>query len=245
MKTVKRPKPVLVSDILPAIAMIEDLSLCQSGRVVSENIVGSAFAADNRGYFLTAKHVVKGLLARNIELRTAYKRRPGTGYGMLPFPVEAIYPHQKHDIAVLAVPALATEGRLNIPLKASDVPVGSDILLVGYATGTDLVFCDDILGKGSEKSLSPVAFNGMISARIPDDGRPLALYVYDCTTFGGNSGAPIISVEHETIIGLHLRGYENHVGYAIPAEECLKFIAIVAEIHEPRRQKRQMRGTSR
>lgn len=161
------------------------------------------------------------------------------------FPVQAIYPHPSVDIAVVAVPSIIADGRINLKLGGSDVLVGTDVVLVGYATGTDLVFCDDILGTGSPKSFSPVAFNGMICARVPDDGRPVNLLAYDCTTFGGNSGAPVISVESGTIVGLHLRGFENHVGYAVPIDLCISFVETVASVHEPRRQSySQKRPTS-
>jgi V8-like Glu-specific endopeptidase len=72
----------------------------------------------------------------------------------------------------------------------------------------------------------------MICARVPDDGRPLDLLAYDCTTFGGNSGAPVVSLDTGNIIGLHLRGYENHVGYGIPIDLCMPFVSTVVTLHE-------------
>jgi hypothetical protein len=42
-------KKVLVADALPGIAMVEDLSIAKPSRVVGENIIGTAFAADARG----------------------------------------------------------------------------------------------------------------------------------------------------------------------------------------------------
>lgn len=88
--------------------MVEDSSLGAPCRVVGSNILGTAFAADPRGYFLTAKYVVQGLQAHHLELRTTFKARPDAGYGMFPFGVDAIYLHPLLDIAVLAVPALCT-----------------------------------------------------------------------------------------------------------------------------------------
>jgi S1-C subfamily serine protease len=240
------PKKVLVADALPAIAMVEDLSIAKPSRKVGENIVGTAFAADARGYFLTAKHVVHGLQAQQLQLRTNYSALPENGYAMKAFSVEEIYPHPQLDIAVLAVASALPAGRVKlIELESVEVRVGTDVLLVGYGTGTDLVFCDDILGPQSPKSFSPVAFNGMICARVPDDDRPVDLLVYDCTTFGGNSGAPLLSIESGTIVGLHLRGYEHHIGYAVPINRCLGFVDIVAKVHEPRRQGYRSQRTNR
>jgi S1-C subfamily serine protease len=97
------PKKVIVGDALPGIAMAEDLSVADRGRVVGENIVGTAFTVDVRGYFLTAKHVMQGLQANHLELRTTYRAKPSEGYAVAKFPVQAIYPHPVLDVAILAV----------------------------------------------------------------------------------------------------------------------------------------------
>jgi len=68
--------------------------------------------------------------------------------------VDAIYPHPNLDIAVLAVRKKQPATRMALGMETGNPGVGSDILLVGYATGTDLVFCDDMLGTGSPKSFS-------------------------------------------------------------------------------------------
>jgi len=122
-----------------------------------------------------------------------------------------------------------------LKMETGNPAVGSDILLVGYATGTDPVFCDDTLGTGSPKSYSPVAFAGMICARVPDDDRPLELLAYDCSTFGGNSGAPVVSIDSGKIVALHLRGFEHHVGYGIPIDLCTEFANAIAAANETRR----------
>ena len=226
---------MLVNDILPGIALVEDLSVAKRSSIVGENIVGTAFAVDVRGYFLTAKHVITGVHAHDFGLRTTFAALPGAGYAMKTIPVQAVYPHPQLDVAVLAVPSVCAHGRINLHFETEVVAIGTDVLLVGYGAGTDLVFCDDILGPGSPKSFSPVAFNGMICARVPHDVRPVELLVYDCTTFAGNSGAPVISVKSGKIAGLHLRGYENHIGYGVPIDRCLTFMEAIATIHEPRR----------
>lgn len=237
-----KSKRALVNEILPSIAMVEDLSLTGPRRIVGQNIAGTAFVADLRGYFLTARHVVQGRRAEEIEVRTTHSATVGGGYAMKKTTVEAIFPHPVLDIAVLAVHGAQPPGRMRLKLEPDDdIGVGSDVLLIGYGTGTDLVFCDEILGAGSPKSFSPVVFNGMICAQIPDDGRPVDLLVYDCSTFGGNSGGPVVSVESGNIVALHLRGYEHHVGYGIPIDRCTEFVATIAAIHEGRRAKSKNR----
>ena len=233
------PKARLIQALLPGIAMVEDLSCARRGSVVGENIVGTAFLANLDGYFLTAKHVVQGRCAKDIRMRTTYSAMPGGGYAMNPLPVEAIYPHPILDIAVLVVRKRQPITRMALKMETENPAVGNDILLVGYATGTDLVFCDDVLGTGSAKSYSPVAFAGMICARVPDDDRPLELLAYDCSTFGGNSGAPVVSIDSGKIVALHLRGFEHHVGYGIPIDRCTDFVTAITEAHEARRTQRR------
>jgi S1-C subfamily serine protease len=227
----------LISRLFPGVAMVEDHSAPGRDRVVGRNIRGTAFVADERGYFITAKHVTRGLDPRKMELRTVYSRHNPDVYAMNACrSIEAIYPHPYLDVAVIAVGPSHTAGRAQLPFRAGGLRLGDDILLVGYAHGTELVFADDILGDASPKSLSPVALAGMICARIPDDGRRVRLLAYDCTTFPGCSGGPIVSSAlGGAVVGLHLRGLTNRIGYAVPIEDCNMFVDAVAEVHEARR----------
>lgn len=145
-------KPRLIQALLPGIAMGEDLSCARQDRFVGENIVGTAFLANLDRYFLTTKHVVQGRRAKDIRMRTTYSAMPGGGYAMNNLPVGAIYPHPILDIAVLVVRKRQPATRMALKMETGNPAVGSDILLVGYATGTDLLaFCDDTLGAGSPK----------------------------------------------------------------------------------------------
>jgi S1-C subfamily serine protease len=232
----------LITELLSSVAMVEDHSAPDRDRVVGRNIRGTAFVIDERGYFVidergyfvTAKHVVRGLDPRKMELRTVYSRwNPGT-YAMGPCrSIEAIYPHPYLDVAVIAVGSSHTKGRVRRAFRSDGLRLGDDVLLMGYAHGTELVFADDILGDASPKSLSPVTLNGMICARIPDDGRRVRLFAYDCTTFPGcNGGALVSTALGGVIVGLHLRGMSNRIGYAVPIEDCMAFVEVVARLHE-------------
>jgi S1-C subfamily serine protease len=227
----------LIERALRAVAMVEDHSVSDRDRVVGRNIRGTAFVADERGYFVTAKHVVRGLDRRQMELRTVYSRWNFGVYAMAPCrSVEALYPHPYLDLAVIAVGPLHTKGRMQLPFQSVGIRLGDDVLLIGYAHGTALVFADDILGDASPKSLSPVALTGTICARIPDDGRRVRLLAYDCTTFPGCSGGPLVSPAlGGAIVGVHLRGLTNRVGYAAPIEDCLAFVEAVTQTHEAQR----------
>lgn len=221
-----------ISKMLPSIAMVEEVP--RFGEKVGENLRGTAFAIDNRGYLLTANHVVRDLQPQNIEIRFTRKGDGSQTYGMSPHVVQAVYPHPVVDVAVLALKG-TIQNRVHLPNSQEWADVGQQIALVGYALGTDLVFCDDISGVGSPKSYSPVAFRGMVAARIPDDGRNVDLYAYDCTTFAGNSGAPVIDEASCQILAVHLRGYDNHVGYGLPLRRVQSFSDEVIRLHEARR----------
>lgn len=192
---------------------------------IGSNILGAAFVADEGGYLLTAGHVVEGLAPAELSVRTMFS--PSGGYAMRPLRVDAVIPHPNHDLAVLRVHRTFTRGRA-VPLASpSGVEVGDDVLLLGYALGTDLTFCDEILGNGSPKSPTPLAFRGTVSALVPHDGRPVQLYVTDATTFGGNSGGPLVSVADGAVVGVHLRGVDRRVAYALPIRIGLEFLQSV------------------
>jgi len=222
--------------------MVETLP--RNGRV-GENIVGTAFAVDAKGYLLTAKHVIQGIAAEHLEIRFTRSGPPAEDYGMSPRRVQAIYPHPVLDIAVVALSGPVVGSRIQLHNKLSKANVGDSIALVGYSLGTDLIFCDDISGVGSPKSYTPVAFRGMIAALVPDDGREVDLYIYDCTTFGGNSGAPVVAEDTSEIVAVHLRGFQNHVGYGVPIVRFESFVDEVIAIHELRRHRDRKKVRSR
>lgn len=219
-----RRKREIVHALRPAIYMIEDLGSPDRNRVLGSNIIGTAFVADARGYLFTAKHVVRGVQKSDLQLMAPFNRRGNYAMGFIR-KVQAIYPHPVADIAVLKTsPELVRDRPNGRDHGGGDVLVGDDVLLMGYAQGTDLAFCDDVLGAGSPKSYTPIAFSGSVAALVPDDGRRVRLYAYDCTTFPGNSGAPLVSVDDGTIVGMHLCAYQNNVGYGLPLQDCLEFL---------------------
>jgi S1-C subfamily serine protease len=231
-----------IGRILSSIAMVETLP--RTG-LVGENIVGTAFAVDEKGYVLTAKHVIQGVSAEHLDIRFTRSGPSAQDYGMSQNSVQAIYPHPILDIAVLALSRPVKASRIQLHNKLSTAKVGDSMALIGYALGTELIFCDDISGIGSPKSYTPVAFRGMIAALVPDDGREVDLYVYDCTTFGGNSGAPVIAEDTSEIVAVHLRGFQNHVGYGVPIARFQSFINEVIAMHEPQRKHYREKGRSR
>jgi len=93
-------KPTAISKVLPSIAMVEEIPRLGA---VGERLLGTAFAIDERGYVVTANHVIRDLEPKNIEIRFARSGGPDQPYAMSPNVVQAVYPHPVVDVAVLAL----------------------------------------------------------------------------------------------------------------------------------------------
>lgn len=214
----------LVRAVRPILFMVEDRD---SGAVIGASVRGSAFVVDaDEGLLGTAKHVVKGIAAASLRVRSVYTVNGEYALGLVNT-VREIYEHPNKDFALLRVSPHGTRRRKAHLEKTFTSEVGDQLALFGFASGTDFVWCDDILGPGSPKSLSPVVFHGHVAALVPDDGRPVEIVVYDATTFGGNSGGPVVAVDNGEVVAVHLRSSANQVGFGLPMVGCAGFIADV------------------
>jgi len=214
----------LVRAIRPILFMIEDKDL---GGVIGASVRGSAFVVDaEAGLLGTAKHVVKGVSAASLRIRSVYTVNGEYALGLVNT-VRNIYEHPTRDFALLHISAYGTKRRKASIEKKFSSEVGDQIAVFGFASGTDFVWCDDILGPGSPKSLNPIVFHGRVAGLVPDDGRTVEVLVYDATTFGGNSGGPVVSVESSEVVAVHLRSAANQVGFGLPLVQCAEFIADV------------------
>ncbi len=217
----------LADQYLPTLFMVEDVAPDDPVAVVAANIQGTAFVVDEPdGWLATAKHVVDGLAAADIRVRSVFSRGAPLLYGLGTHrTVQRIVPHPDRDIALLKVAPQATAGR-PVTFAGGTLSVGEDVILIGFASGTDYVYCDELLGDRSPKSPTPLVVHGITAALVPHDGRPLELYVTDLTTVGGNSGGPTIGVESGDIVALHIGGADhNGYGYALPIHLVLDFLA--------------------
>jgi hypothetical protein len=202
--------------------MVEDIVV---GAPIGTTVRGSAFVIDAAsGLLVTAKHVVADVAATTLRVRSVYTVDGNYALGLVNT-VRAVYLHDTKDLAILRVSPRGTRRRQPSLETRFAAEVGDRIAVLGYGSGTDLVFCDEILGVGSPKSLTPICFQGAVAALVPEDGRPVELLVYDATTFPGNSGGPVVSLESEHVLALHLRSASNQVGYGLPLSECVDFLA--------------------
>lgn len=217
----------IVTTTLPAIYMVERRL---PGHTIAEDILGTAFLVDaTRGLLATAAHVVRQSEHEVVWVRSMYG--PAGHYGMTPASIRQIHFDANKDIAILEISSFSTKRR---SVALGQCPeIGDVILLFGFAHGTALTYCDEILGTSSPKSPTPLAFNAMVSTHVPADGRKPELIVYDTTTFGGNSGGPLVSTETGEIVGMHIRSAANAVGYGIPIEDILAVASTVVQSARP------------
>lgn len=208
--------------------MVEHAAPNDPAAVVAANIQGTAFVVDEQNSWLaTAKHVVDGRTVANVRVGSVFSTGAPPLYALGTHrTVQRIVPHPDRDIALLKVAPQAT-ARRSVAFAAGTLSVGEDVILIGFAGGTDYTYCDDLLGDRSPKSPTPLVVHGITAALVPHDGRPLELYVSDLTSVGGNSGGPLIGVQSGEIVGLHVAGSADHCGYgyALPINYVLDFLA--------------------
>lgn len=205
----------LAKQILSAIFYVENVPP-RNSEVAAENILGTAFVIDaSNGWLLTAKHVVDNLQETNMRARSIFSRgsNPSFAWGTITTVIQIVR-DDGHDVALLQVHPRATKGRA-IPITKTPMDIAEPVLLFGYAGGTVHTYCDDLLGEGSPKSPTPLIVNGIISALVPHDGRPIEIYVTDVTTHGGNSGGPVVSCVQQAVCAVHVAGLDGY-GYSLP-----------------------------
>jgi S1-C subfamily serine protease len=136
----------LVRQVRPAVFMVEKMPTPGSRVVLGANIVGTAFAISKDGFLVTAGHVVQGTLPQNLRIMSPYGRSGEYGMG-LGRTVSEIIPHPTLDIALLRVSRFTVKDRVTVGFAAtSEIMVGDEVVLLGFAGGNELAFCDEILG---------------------------------------------------------------------------------------------------
>lgn len=197
------------------------------GAEIASAILGTAFVIDaSKGYLATAGHILKPHRASQLRVRSVYNSDGDYALGTVITPSN-VFIHSHNDIAILELHEHGTRGR-GLPVHDGEAVVGDAIAMIGFAGGTELTYCDEILGAGSPKSPTPLAFFGHVSARIPDDVRPVEVLAYDITTTSGNSGAPVFSLESGSLVALHVRSADGRVGYGLPVGACQRVADEVA-----------------
>jgi V8-like Glu-specific endopeptidase len=131
---------------------------------------------------------------------------------------EAIGLHDEHDLALLRVESMSSDGQpLPEPLAvaASEPPdlVDRDVYVVGYPAWD---------GRRNEPEPIRRIFADVYNVKRLQPGRAVGYSTmysaleHDCSTLGGNSGSPVVDLETHQVIGLHFGGRYGVGNYAVP-----------------------------
>ncbi|MFQ5947915.1 MAG: S1C family serine protease, partial [Acidimicrobiia bacterium] len=174
---------------------------------------GTGIVIDAQGHILTNAHVVAGAL-NVIVVGPDGRRRPGQVLGTWAA-------DQNSDLALLRIDD--AEGLQPIILGSSaDLEVGEPVVAIGNA-----------LGLGLSVSV------GIVSAKertIRTEVSSLeALLQTDAAINPGNSGGPLLNKRGELVgINTAVAGGAENIGFAIPVDEAIPFIAyVVGEAGQP------------
>jgi S1-C subfamily serine protease len=188
-----------IEKIMPSFASIDVSKKTSWGR---KSTTGGCVAIDDRGYLLTADHVVKG--ADTIEITTDDGKT-------VPAKVVLSLPHK--DLAVIKIDKQIPETRLG-PAARSDLLLGEKVIAVGNPNGYDRSVCAGILASKARSVLMP-------------DGNTLENCIQlNAAINPGNSGGPLINRNGE-LIGIisAIREGSQSIGFAVNADDAQRLLA--------------------
>jgi S1-C subfamily serine protease len=186
--------------------------------------IGTGFLVSD-GILVTNKHVVDILSKGTGELEK--------GQAVVWFKVEAdntedekptditgvIAIHDELDIALLKVNKQKfTQTRQPLELDPKSADTGLPVVAIGYPfddSKRNPLFIKALFGKGwGLKRAAP----GEVSSTGAN-----SIY-HDCSTLGGNSGSPIVSMKTARVVGLHRDGYFLYRNEAVDAASLSQFM---------------------
>jgi V8-like Glu-specific endopeptidase len=117
-----------------------------------------------------------------------------------PYPITRVKAyHSTLDIALLEIGLSGTASRPGLPVTGSSVHRGDGVVAIGYPQqdARNPVFMDLIFeSKYAVKRAAPGEVLGTAAASV----------YHDCSTLGGNSGSPLVSMSTGQVVGLHRDG---------------------------------------
>jgi trypsin-like peptidase len=127
--------------------------------------------------------------------------------------------HPTLDAVLLKIDAVSARPPLTI--SAAAAAAGTQVAAIGYPFRDPVrnpLFADAIFGNQyGIKRASPGEVTGTAES---------ALY-HDCSTLGGNSGSPILSLADATVVGLHRDGYFTYRNEAVDGPSLHAFVGAV------------------
>ncbi|XP_070562565.1 peroxisomal leader peptide-processing protease-like [Ptychodera flava] len=174
---------------------------------------GSGIIMDTQGaVVLTCRHVVKGALNSQVQVRVDFPRRYWTM-------AKVVYCTQASSAIDLAVLQIMTSQNLCLPdlLVSTDYVQGSDVCIIGHA-----LFPRDA-------SMFPSVTYGVLSNLVTVDEKP-ALIQSTCAVHSGASGGPLLCPESGDLLGIVASNSKDtdsgasfpHVNFSVPITAVYK-----------------------
>ena len=177
--------------------------------IFAQHEAGTAVCINSSGWLLTCAHCFG---EDEEEHRECEKRRwllYYTGQAVL---VECRAWDHRRDLALLKIIAIET----STPVTPGSLPVFSflefsevtpkyrlQMICIGQPGGGDLEAEGNKKTKYNLIEISEGRFKGMVKGQDPQDNGEIGSLMHDCWTYWGHSGAPLVSVEDGSLVGLH------------------------------------------
>jgi len=186
--------------------------------------VGTGFLVSD-SVLVTNKHVLDilskgtGVLEKGQAI-VRFKFEAGSADDETPTSITGVVAvHDELDIALLKVAKQKfTKIRMPLTLDHTPVGVGDPVAAIGYPfddSKRNPLFVSALFsGKFGVKRAAP--------GEVSDIGTR-SIY-HDCSTLGGNSGSPILSLKTASVIGLHRDGYFLYRNEAVDGASLTKFV---------------------
>ncbi len=210
------------------------------------DFIGTGWRIKNTNIIVTNRHVADEFAERK-ESEFVFKQDwMGDSYNVRIDFKEEHTTNKEYEFEITKIEYWAKERDLDIALLRVDqenykeelLPEGlelsyeipnlkEEIYVVGYPA------CN----KPHHQKLKNKYFNGVIGKKqfapgyFSQTGTSKYIYRHDCTTWGGNSGSPVIDFKTGKVLGIHYAGiHENHEGYR--ANFAVSVVALVEILEE-------------
>lgn len=186
------------------------------------DLVGTCFAIGSTAV-VTNRHVVDALTggSRAVGKGSAQARfgdASGSAAGGPAIPIVEVLAH--HDTLDLAVLRIEPDSESPKPLMVSEAlpEVGLAVAAIGYPA-------DDPRSAGFDKLLFADGVGVKRAAPGEITGARNASFFHDCSTLGGSSGSPVLSLEDASLVGVHSDGYFLARNEGVAAASAVEFLA--------------------
>ena len=191
----------------------------------TDNTVGTGFVVSyERDLLVTNKHVLSDLSSGSLKLQkgqavVSFRREYDTTPEEDPVNIIGVEDvSQTLDIALLKLEKTAfSDGRKAIPLSSEPAAEDASVVAVGYP-------CDDGRNPLFVKPLFGEIFGLKRAAPGLIVGENTDHYFHDCSTLGGNSGSPLLSMKDASLVGLHHEGKFTYRNEAIKTSLVKDFL---------------------